>query len=135
MSDLSDTLAVTTDRWSDCGVVVRLAGALDGAGGRRLIDEATHIDPGAGDRVVVQLHDVTFLDAAGICALFYTQAFVEARGGTFAISTTSPRFRAVLLRAGLGRYCSPDDSRRAHRPDASSAPHPNRRLHTPTGSR
>ena len=112
MSGLSEKLAIATFRWSDRSVVVRLVGALDAAGAGRLIDEATQIDPGAGDRVVLHLHDVTFLDSAGIGALCYTEAFVKARGGEFAISTTSPHIRALLDVAGLGRYCSPDDEAR-----------------------
>ena len=104
MSDLSEKLGVATYRGADALVVIRLVGSLDAAGAARLMDEATRADPGAGDRVVVHLEDVTFLDSAGIGGLCYTEAFVKARGGDFAISAPGPRICGVLELAGLGRY-------------------------------
>ena len=91
MSDLSEILGVATYRWPNGLVVVRLVGALDVLGAARLIDETTRIDPVAGEHLVVHMQDVTFLDSAGIGALFYTEAFVKARGGHFTISTPNPR--------------------------------------------
>ena len=102
MSDLSETLGIATYRWPNSRVVVRLVGALDVAGAARLIDETTRIDPVAGDHLVVHMQDVPFLDSAGVGALYYTEAFVKARGGDFAISTPNPRVRALLGSAGFG---------------------------------
>jgi anti-anti-sigma factor len=109
MSELSEKLRVTTCRGSYGTVLVGLAGALDAAGAGGLIDEVTQIEPGAGDRVVLQLRDVTFLDSAGIGALCYAEAFVNARGGAFTIATPRPHIRTLLKLAGLGHCCPPDD--------------------------
>jgi anti-anti-sigma factor len=114
MSNLSEKLDVATSRGADA-LVIRLVGPLDAAGAARLIDEATRADPAAGDRVVVHLQDVTFLDSAGIGALCYTEAFAKARGGDFAIAAPGPRIGAVLEAAGLGRYL--DAIRALHTPE------------------
>jgi anti-anti-sigma factor len=87
-----------------------MAGPLDAAGAARLIDATTRIDPRAGDRVVVHLDAASSLDAAGIGALCYAEAFVRARGGgRFAISTPSRGVHATLELAGLGRCCTAVD--------------------------
>src|SRR4051794_1619122 len=103
MSDLSEELGVATYRGSGGRAVIRVVGALDVAGAGRLIDETTRLDPGVGDRVVVDLRAVTFIDSAGLGALCYGEAFVKARGGGFAIAAPGPRTRAVLELAGLDR--------------------------------
>jgi anti-anti-sigma factor len=116
MSALSEQLDVATYHGPDGLVVIRLAGSLDAAGAVRLMDETTRADPAAGDRVVVHLEDVTFLDSAGIHALCYTEAFVKARGGDFAVTAPGPRICALLELAGLGRYlgAAEEASRRPH---------------------
>lgn len=93
MSDLSERLGIITYRSPSGRVVVQMVGTLDPAGGARLIDEMTLLDTGAGDRVVVDMQDVTFLDCAGIGALCY----LEARGGNFEISSPSPRAPRALV--------------------------------------
>jgi anti-anti-sigma factor len=130
MSALSEKLGVVTYHGPAALVVIRLAGSLDAAGALR--DEVTRADPAAGDRVVVHLEGVTFLDSAGIGALCYTEAFVKARGGDFAVSAPGPRICAVLELAGLGRYLrtAEEASRRPHLPHWKA---PRRRR--PTGGR
>jgi anti-anti-sigma factor len=108
MSELSERLGITIDRSPNGRVVVRLVGALDVAGAARRIDETTRLDPGAGDRVVLQLHDGMYLDSTGVGALCHAAAFVKARGGNFEICTPRQRSRAGLEVAGLTRYCNPD---------------------------
>jgi anti-anti-sigma factor len=109
MSELSEKLAIASHRLPDGRVTVRMAGVLDAAGAARLIDATTRIDPRAGDRVVVHLDAASSLDAAGIGALCYAEAFVRARGGRFAISAPSRRVHATLEIAGLGRCCTAAD--------------------------
>lgn len=131
MSDLSQTLGIAISRWPIGRVIVRLDGALDAVGAHELIDAATGIDPGPGDRVVLQLQDVTFLDSAGIGALCYTETFVRARGGQFVIAAPGARAFAMLESAGLGRFCVHDDE--ARRPQSTGG-HPGQAPH-PAGSR
>ena len=129
MSDLSETLGIASHRFAGGRVAVRPAGVLDSAGAARLIDAMTRIDPCVGDRVVLHLDDVTFLDSACIGALCYAEAFVRARGGQFSISPPSPRVHAMLELAGLGRCSRGDDDirptpeagqRRSNPPSASA---------------
>jgi len=119
MSDLSGTLGVATYQGSGDRAVIRVVGALDIVGAGRLIDETTLLDPGVGDRVVVDLDEVTLIDSAGIGALCYGEAFVEARRGAFAIAAPSPRTRAELELAGLDRCCTPADEARRTPPEAA----------------
>jgi anti-anti-sigma factor len=109
MSDLSEQLGIATDRRPNGAVVIRLAGSLDAAGSEALIGETAQLDAHRGDDVVVRLDEVTCVDAAGIGALFYLEAFVRARGGRFILAAPPPHVGPILAAAGLGRHVRPSD--------------------------
>ena len=104
MSEHGKKVGVTSYRSPDGDVVVRLAGALDSASARRVIEEMAAIDPRAGDRVVLHLADVTSLESGGVGALFYMEAFVRTRRGRLVISMPGGATAGTIMGLGLERH-------------------------------
>jgi anti-anti-sigma factor len=103
MSDVPETLRITTHTGLHGRIGLSLVGALDVPGAAILMEETNRRAPGPGDRVVVHLEDVTVLEPAGINALLYAEAFVRSRRGQLAISSSNPEVTASLVLAGLDR--------------------------------
>ena len=101
MSELSEKLRIASYRGANACTVIRLVGPLDGLGGARLIEEAAQISAAPGDRVILNMDDVTCVDDAGIRALLEAEALVTRRGVDFAISVPDPVVRENLEHAGL----------------------------------
>ena len=113
MSELSGTLGIATYHRPDGRFLIRLVGSLDATNAERLLDEVTQIYPTVGDRVELNVEDVTLLDFTGIGALVYSEAFVKARGGDFVMCSPSPVVRASLEQAGLERFAGCVDDLRS----------------------
>ena len=118
VAELSEMLGIVTNHPPDGRIVIRLVGALDAAGASRLMDETDHIDPHVDDEIALHLEDVTFIDAAGVGALCYLDAFVRARRGELVIGSPSRRVKAVLEAVGLADRIL-GDGQSAVDPDAS----------------
>jgi anti-anti-sigma regulatory factor len=108
MSDLSELLGIAIHRWPNGPVVIRLAGSLDADGAARLIEAMSSLETGIGDRVALHA-DVGHVDAAGVGALFYADAYVRARGGVLEI-VPSPAVRAALEGESVGLRLPTDPS-------------------------
>ena len=126
MSYLSEQLGIATDRQTSGRVVIRSAGSLDGPGSEALIEETAQIDPHRGDHVVVRLDQVSCVDAAGIGALYYLEAFVKARGGRFVIDAPRGQIRSILDAAGLARSLGPGDAMAPIETDVAGQGHSDR---------
>jgi len=103
MSLVSETLRIRTYAGGRGRIGMRLAGPLDVTGAATLMEAVSCSGARRGDILTVHLEDVTVLDAAGVNALVYVQAFVLSRGGRLRIASSNPGVSGALGRAGLDR--------------------------------
>jgi anti-anti-sigma factor len=82
------------ERWA---VTVRPVDELDLFSGLRLLDVVDAIE-GSGDslHVRIALDEVTFIDVAGLRALFRCRDLVRSRGGTVVLAEPSAAVRRLL---------------------------------------
>jgi anti-anti-sigma factor len=98
---------ITTDfgvqcRRDDAGVVVELRGELDVSTAPELRSHlASVLDDHGSSTIVIDLHDLTFIDAAGLGALVHARNHLRSRGGEIRITEPRPIVRKVLDVTGL----------------------------------
>lgn len=90
-------------------VLMRLHGALDGRGGRALLDACAPVKA-QGASLVLNLQGVTFLSSSGIGVLLALNEDLRDRGATLRIAAASPVARMAITLLNLERYLSLDDS-------------------------
>jgi anti-anti-sigma factor len=80
---------------------VLVQGELDMATAPQLSSALAALERTEAQTVVVDLHDVTFIDSTAISALCQASAALEARGAVLVLARTSPPVEAVLRIVGL----------------------------------
>src|SRR5271169_64031 len=77
--------------------IARLSGELDLAGSAELVAVLTVAD---GKPVIADLWNVTFIDCAGLGALFESKQQIETRGGRFEVRGAKGQVRWVFSLTG-----------------------------------
>jgi anti-anti-sigma factor len=93
-----DEFAVSREE-RDGAIVLTLAGEFDIAGVAPLAEATRAI--GAGDRVFLDLREVSFMDSAGVRALMNLDLRARVEGWTIAMVGPQPRVRRVLSLCGF----------------------------------
>lgn len=104
MPALSATTPVPVDAGSATGsgeVVVAIVGDLDLAGAPAMLDALARAMDDGPAVVVVDLSEVTFLDASGLSVLVMTSTRLRGRGARLALRAAPPRVRWLLELTGL----------------------------------
>jgi anti-anti-sigma factor len=99
-----------------CQVVVR--GEVDLTMSPLLAARLAVAADGGPPRLVVDLHDVGFLDCSGVNALLRAMRAAEERGGFLYVGAVHPRVRRVLELAGVEKALSDTEAVRAAWPAA-----------------
>jgi anti-anti-sigma factor len=111
----SQLLGLATHWWPNGQVVVEVGGELDAAHAHQVFDEIARLDLHPGQRLDLQLENVTFLDSVGASVLVASEELTTRRGCAFHVSSTSLQCRAVLELVGLTRLLPTlDDPPEAH---------------------
>lgn len=82
------------------GMIVNVAGEVDMMTAPELEDALTSAPPGLD--IIVDLAQVTFLDARGITALVTAQRHIKSQGGSLRIRGALPHVDYVIEISGLG---------------------------------
>ena len=95
--------AISTARSADGSVRVRVRGELDLSTSPQL-DEALRREIDAGNRVVVDLSEVAFIDSTGLNTLVAALRACDEKGGVLMVSPALPsQVRRVLEITGLNK--------------------------------
>jgi len=95
----ADEFEVRVETLRGGGMVVRVSGELDMATSSEL--ESQLETTNAGERVVIDLTECTFLDSTGIRVLLTGASRSESAGGTLELIAPDERVRRVLEIAGV----------------------------------
>jgi anti-anti-sigma factor len=82
-------------------IVLRPVGALDATNAHRLFDVVVDLDLKAGQRVALNLEDVTSLDSVGASVLVACQLVARDRACSLGLTSPSNQASAVLRTVGL----------------------------------
>jgi anti-sigma B factor antagonist len=99
----SELLGLVTHWWPDGQVVVEVGGELDANHAHQVFDAVARLDLHPGQRLDLQLENVTFLDSVGASVLVASEELTTRRGCAFRVSSTSLQCQAVLELVGLNR--------------------------------
>ena len=83
--------------------VVAVGGEIDLHSGAELRDELLRVLRRHGPRLILDLHDVTFMDSAGIEVLLATRRRARLEGGWVRVARASPCVGRMLTLASLQR--------------------------------
>ena len=83
--------------------VVEVCGEIDLYSSAELRDELLRVMSRHGSRVILDLHEVTFIDAAGIEVLLATRRRAQLEGGWVRVARASPCVRRMITLASLQR--------------------------------
>ncbi len=92
--------AIEVREGSDGRIVARLDGDLDMAGANRVLEALSEAVERA-ELVVVDLHDLSFIDSTGISALYWAHRAAEQSGGRLVLNRPSPAVLRVVELLGL----------------------------------
>ena len=92
-------------------LVVAVGGEIDLYSGAELRDELLRALSRHGPRLVLDLHEVTFIDSAGIEVLLATRRRAQLEGGWMRVIRASPCVRRIIGLADLQRELTlPEES-------------------------
>lgn len=101
MSHCERLLRITPYCWPNGRIALRLAGDLDAISAHRLFDVVVDLDLKAGQRVVLNLEDVTSLDSVGASVLVACQRVARDHACSLSVTSPSTQASAVLQMVGL----------------------------------
>jgi stage II sporulation protein AA (anti-sigma F factor antagonist) len=84
-------------------LLVAVGGEIDRYSGAALRDELLQVLRRIEPRLILDLHEVTFMDAAGIEVLLATRRRAQLEGGWVRVARASPCARRMITLAGLQR--------------------------------
>jgi anti-sigma B factor antagonist len=96
-------LRIVTQQRAD-RLIVELHGELDMVSSPQLGEAFAELDPGARDPIVLDLHNVSFLDSTGLKAIFAARNVASERGQQFAVTHGSPQVQRLLSLTRLGEH-------------------------------
>jgi anti-sigma B factor antagonist len=89
--------------------VVEVGGEIDLYSGAELRDELLRVLRRHGPRLILDLREVTFMDAAGIEVLLATRRRAQLEGGWIHVARASPCVRRMITLASLQREFAPPE--------------------------
>jgi anti-anti-sigma factor len=101
-------LSIRADQQGDL-VVLTVAGEIDMVTAGALVDAGSAALAGGPREVVLDFHDVSFCDSAGIAALIRIYRQATAAGGTMRVRRTQATIRHVLQISGVDRVIPIDE--------------------------
>jgi anti-anti-sigma factor len=102
---------VTVEALPNGGVVVQVEGDLDMATSSRLTEALERAD--AGDRIIVDLSECTFLDSSAVRVLVAGARTAQTAGGDMALVARDPGIRRVLEIAAIDELLPVHETREA----------------------
>jgi len=81
--------------------VLELRGELDVAASTSILKQLIQLDLRRGERLVLDLRDVDFIDSTGIRLLFQARSHAERAGAAFTVVAGPPPVMRVLRLVGL----------------------------------
>jgi len=102
------SFAITTDRDTD-GVRLIVAGDLDLSSARELDRILDGMAPGDGERLLVDLDGVEFMDSSGLAAIVRAKRFADHNGYRMTIRYRTPQVRQILDVCGMLDYLTLED--------------------------
>jgi anti-anti-sigma factor len=101
VSHCARLLGIATYCWPNGRIVLRLVGDLDATNAHRLFDVVVDLDLKPGQRVALNLEDVTSLDSVGASVLVACQRVARDHACSFSVTSPSTQVGAVLQMVGL----------------------------------